>query len=173
MEKTKVSNWYVIRTRHNCERKLLETLTNAGIKAEVPTYTTLKQWSDRKKKCEVPLLNSIVFVKMNEQKLNDSYQYNHVNGILKDLGKPAIVRAEEMEILRSIAREWSGETITQLGHEEQFEPGDSVKITRGPFKGVIGELIALKGKHQVRIALKTIDVQFAVAISKAQVQKLN
>lgn len=166
------TNWYVIRTRHNCESKLVEMLEKAGVKAEAPMYTTIRQWSDRKKKCTVPLLNSVVFVNTTEKGLNDLYQFNHVNGILKDLGKPAVVRDEEMETLRCIAREWSGEKVTELESGEQFEPGDTVKILRGPFKGVIGELIDLKGKHKVRVILKALDVQFAIAISKAQVQKL-
>lgn len=173
LKKTATVNWYVIRTRHNCERKLADSLTDAGITAEAPMYTTVKQWSDRKKKCTIPLLNSVVFVKTNEKALNELYLFNHVNGILKDLGKPAVVREEEMECLRCIAKEWSGEKVTKLESGQNFEPGDTVKVLRGPFKGVIGELIDLKGKHKVRVVLKSLDVQFAIAISKAQVQKLN
>lgn len=171
-KKLLTNDWYVVRTRHNCESKLVDTLEKAGIKSEAPMYTTIRQWSDRKKKCTVPLLNSIVFVHTSEKDLNELYQFNHVKGILKELGKPAIVRDDEMETLRCIAREWSGEKVTALESGEQFEPGDTVKILRGPFKGVIGELIDLKGKHKVRVVLKALDVQFAIAISKAQVQKL-
>lgn len=170
--KTNAANWYVIYTRNNCEKKLVESLIKAGITAESPMYTTVKQWSDRKKKCTIPLLNSIIFVQTTERALNDLYHFKHVKGILKNMGKPAIVKENEMETLRCIAREWSGENITKIDLNQNLKLGDMVIVIRGPFKGLTGELIELKNKHKVLIALKSIDVQFAIAISKSQIKTL-
>jgi len=36
---------------------------------------------------------------------------------------------------------------------EQFEPGETVNICRGPLQGLMGELVHVKGKHKVVIRL--------------------
>ena len=42
-------NWLAIYTKSRAEKKVEERLLKNGIEAYCPTYTTLKQWSDRKK----------------------------------------------------------------------------------------------------------------------------
>jgi transcriptional antiterminator RfaH len=91
-EPAKPQRWYVIFTKHNCEKKLQQTLKTNGYNSYVPVYSTVRQWSDRKKKVIVPLINSVVFVQVPEILLNDLYNFSNVKGILKEQGKPAIVR---------------------------------------------------------------------------------
>ena len=43
-------NWLAIYTNSRAEKKVEERLIKEGIEAYCPTYTTVKQWSDRKKK---------------------------------------------------------------------------------------------------------------------------
>jgi len=59
--------------------------------------TQIKQWSDRKKKTETPLIASYVFVNIEEKNRNDVFDIPGVVRYLFWLGKPAIVR--EVEIL--------------------------------------------------------------------------
>ena len=54
--------WYVLYTKPRQEKKVADGLIAIGIAAYCPLVTTIKQWSDRKKKVEVPLINSYVFV---------------------------------------------------------------------------------------------------------------
>ena len=44
------SKWYVLYTKPRHEIKALERLTQNGFEVYCPMKTTLKQWSDRKKK---------------------------------------------------------------------------------------------------------------------------
>ena len=56
-------NWYVVYTKPLTEKKVATRLTELGIEVYLPLYTTVRQWSDRKKKLEKPLINSVVFVR--------------------------------------------------------------------------------------------------------------
>ena len=59
-----MNNWFVVYTRSNFERKQ-KNLSSKNIEAYCPTFKTIKQYSDRKKKVEKVLLPNYVFVKVN------------------------------------------------------------------------------------------------------------
>jgi transcriptional antiterminator RfaH len=170
-EPAKPQRWYVIFTKHNCEKKLQQTLKTNGYNSYVPVYSTVRQWSDRKKKVIVPLINSVVFVQVPEILLNDLYNFSNVKGILKEQGKPAIVRDYEIENLKIIAREWNGEAISTNDENKYFEKGDKVEVLRGPFAGIFGELIELNGRHRVVVRLKSMNVEFVINVPLNVVKK--
>jgi transcription antitermination factor NusG len=170
-ELEKPKRWYVIFTKHNCEKKLQSTLEANGYNAYVPVYSTIRQWSDRKKKVIVPLINSVVFVQVPEIFLNDLYNFSHVKGILKELGKPAIVRDYEIENLKIIAKEWNGEAVSTNSENKYFEKGDKVEVLRGPFAGIYGELVDINGKHRVVVRLKSMNVEFVINVPLNAVKK--
>src|SRR5512139_711107 len=58
------SNWYAIYTRPHHEKKIADKLHQNHIEAYLPLRTTLKQWSDRKKKVSVPLFSCYLFVRI-------------------------------------------------------------------------------------------------------------
>ena len=63
MKETKQNKkWYVLYTKPRHEIKALERLTQNGFEVYCPMKTTLKQWSDRKKKVSEPLLPSYLFI---------------------------------------------------------------------------------------------------------------
>ena len=100
-------NWYAIYTKPRNEKKVTETLNSMGIEAYCPMVTSIKQWSDRKKKVTAPVLPSYVFVKIEEQKRNEVFQVAGIVRYVYWLGKPAIIRAIEIEALQhSLAQDF-------------------------------------------------------------------
>ena len=93
-------NWYVLYTKPKWEKKVAEQLNEKGIECYCPLIIKVKQWSDRKKKVEVPLFNSYVFVQIEDANRNSVFVSNGVVRYLFWLGKPAIVRDEEIDILK-------------------------------------------------------------------------
>lgn len=67
-------NWYVVYTKPKWEKKVAEQLRNKGIECYCPLITQVRQWSDRKKKVEVPLFNSYVFVQLPDSERNAVFQ---------------------------------------------------------------------------------------------------
>ena len=92
-------NWYVICTKPNTELKVASQLNSLGINAFCPSYSFIKKYSDRKKKAEKPLMPRYVLVKMLEKDRTNVFAIPNVIRYLFWLGKPAIVRHEEIEIL--------------------------------------------------------------------------
>ncbi len=66
-------SWNVIYTKSRFEKKVEERLKNIGIEAYCPVRTEVKSWSDRKKTVLVPVLPSMVLVKIDDNKRNEVF----------------------------------------------------------------------------------------------------
>jgi transcription antitermination factor NusG len=165
-------DWFVIYTRSNAEKKLAEELESSGFHIFLPTYTTVRQWSDRKKKVITPLIKGIVFIQTTRKDLNKVYAFHHVRGVLKENAQPGIVREEEIQNLKIIAHEWNGDVI-ETNHSYNLEKGDEIEVERGPFAGLTGELVNINGKHRVVVRLRSLQVEFSVNVSLNAVRKIN
>lgn len=122
-------NWYVIYTKPKWEKKVAEKLTQIGIECYCPLITKVQQWSDRKKKVEMPLFNSYVFVQLPEIERNTVFQIAGVVRYLFWLGKPAIVRDEEINIIKNSLKSSNTADISVTS----FRVGDKIKLESGAF----------------------------------------
>ena len=93
-------NWYILHTRPRCEKKAEQQLLSMGINAYCPTRSEIKLWSDRKKKIEVPVLPSMILVNINDKNINKVFKSNLIVRYMFWLGKRALVRQSEVDILK-------------------------------------------------------------------------
>lgn len=122
-------NWYVVYTKPKWEKKVAEKLTQIGIECYCPLITQIKEWSDRKKKVEVPLFNSYVFVQLQDSDRNSVFEIAGVVRYLFWLGKPAIVRDEE---ITNIKNSLNASNIVDVS-VTQIQVGDRIKLETGAF----------------------------------------
>ncbi len=92
--------WFVVYCKPNSEKKTAQRLSEIGIKNYCPTQVKLRQWSDRKKKVNVPVLPSMILVCLNEKERNKVFQVSTVMRYLFWLNQPAIVTESEIENLK-------------------------------------------------------------------------
>ena len=92
--------WMVLYTKPNTSRNLEKQLLKAGIEAYCPTRTEVRQWSDRKKKVQVPVLPSMILVKLKEAERSIVFQFNGAVRYLFWQKKPAVVSTQEVEALK-------------------------------------------------------------------------
>jgi transcription antitermination factor NusG len=166
------SNWLVVRTKSKAEKKLALFLKSSGWEACCPTYTTLKQWSDRKKRVELPLISGVVFVKNTARPINDLYNYPQVVSILKEMGKPALVKSTELQNLLILCGQWEDDLILREQFTD-FQPGDYVEVASGKFQGMRGELVKFQGKHKLYLLIKSLQMVFSIVLSKSQVNLIS
>jgi transcription antitermination factor NusG len=95
--------WYAVYTRPRAEKKVYQRMLDHDFEAFLPLVKTVRQWSDRKKIVQVPLISSYVFVNMQEQHLNKTLTIHGAVNVLKHLGKPAKIRDVEIENLRILS----------------------------------------------------------------------
>jgi len=129
-ETVNIPNWYVLYTKPKNEKKVAEQLSDFGLEVYCPLVKTMKVWSDRKKKVSEPLFKSYVFIKVTETQRDDAFEAHGVVRYLHWLGKPAVVREEEIEAIRNFLSET--EDMTQ---NLEFEYLQELRVLHGPFKG--------------------------------------
>ena len=138
-------NWYVIYTKPKWEKKVAEQLAEVGIESYCPLITQVRQWSDRKKKVEVPLFNSYVFVRLEDSDRNLVFQSPGAVRYLFWLGKPAIVRDEEIAIIKK-GLDGSGSCDVSL---HPFQVGDTIALQSGPFSNQAAIVQEVNKTHYV------------------------
>ena len=93
-------NWYVLYTKPRSEKKVEEQLLSLGINAYCPTRSEFKLWSDRKKKIYKPVLPTMILVKIDDKDINRVFESPLVVRYMFWMGKRAIVRQSEIDILK-------------------------------------------------------------------------
>jgi len=162
-------NWYAVYTNSRSEKKVYERLEAAGYDCFLPLVTTLKQWSDRKKKVSIPLIKSYVFIKGSNSDLNSVVQVPGVVAVLKYLGKPAIVKEAEIENLKILTN--NSEAITTIA-PCNLENGKPVQVIQGPFEGLIAVYITHRGKHRVIVEVEALNSFTEVTLPLSHIKEL-
>lgn len=157
--------WMAVYTKPRNEKKVLERLNLMGVECYCPMQTRLKQWSDRVKKVTEPLISSYVFVKVTEKERELVLQDVAVRNFVFWLGKPAIIKEEEIERLKYINQD--GELVESINLKE-FKRGDKVRLIKSGFENTNGVLQKI-GRQKVSVLLESIGL--IVEISKMNVEK--
>jgi len=169
-QNTTDQNWYAIYTNSRAEKKAHERLLLNDYESFLPLITTVRQWSDRKKKVQVPLIPGYIFVKIDKNKLINVLPIPGVKNVLKHLGKPAVIKDYEIKNLKILLEDSSKFNIIE---ESNLKKGDSIIVEKGIFKGLIAECIKLNGKHRVIVRIQGIENIIEVNISLSYVKKMN
>lgn len=151
--------WYPIYTRSRAEKKAQLELSKKNIISYLPLKKVLKQWSDRKKMVEEPLLKSYLFVYVSAQEYNDVLITNGISRFIYFSGKIASIPNKQLEDLKLLLA--NATDLELISHD--ISPGEKVLIKAGPFKGIIAELVSLKNKKKV--ILRLADLGYAIDIN--------
>lgn len=154
--------WYVLYTKPKAEKKAADQLSRIGIEVYCPLVTKMSQWSDRLKKVEVPLFTSYVFVNIEDSKRDTVFAVPGVVRYLFWLGKPAIVRDEEI----SNIKQWLTDEVATV-EMENIRKGDTLEIKEGPFKSHTG-LVQQVNKNTVRLLIESLGVMLTLKYNSLQ-----
>ena len=142
-------SWNVIYTKSRSEKKVEERLKNIGIEAYCPVRTEVKFWSDRKKSILVPVLPSMVLVKIEKNKRNQVFDIPGVVRYMFWLKKHAVVRDNEVDSLKLLLE--SNNIIEQ--NVASYNVGDEIKISS--LEDQLG-IIKKISKNQIWVVLKQL-----------------
>ena len=153
--------WYVVYTKARNEKKTALILEKSGIDVYCPIVKEVRQRSDRKKTVEVPLFSSYLFVHLAPKERELVYAAPGVVRYLFWLNRPAIVKDQEIETLKS----WlSGEVLA--AKVQTLKPGDCLSISQGPFKGKDGVIQNINA-NRVQLVLKELGIKVSITTKEA------
>lgn len=159
------SNWYIVYTFPNLEKKIYNELTKKKIKAYLPLQNVIRQWSDRKKEIKVPMFPNYVFINSTER---ERFRLLKIGGVLKFItfeGKPAMVSEDEISNIMKF------ETMV-FEIESNLVSGDEVMIVDGPFTGLQGKLFFKRGKERLGVHLSSINQSLSIEVCSSSLRKV-
>ena len=162
--------WYVFYTKSRQEKKVKELLGRGGFEVFLPTQKVMRQWSDRRKKVEVPLFNSYIFVKDFDHRIADILKTPGVAWNIRHNGKPAVLREDEFQLIQRFIQ--TGYFLETTGEVESFQVGDRAKITDGPLAGVTGILTGRDKNQRFNILLEGIQQVIQVQLPATLLTKV-
>ena len=161
------SRWYAAYTKSRSEKKVLKRLLENGFEAYLPIQRKRKQWSDRLKWVEEPLIRSYIFIKVNE-----SEYYNAINtpGLVCYVtfeGKAAPIPERQIELLKMLLNEGAEMEVSN----ERFAPGQKIIVVSGTLVGMQGEMVEYRGRKKVLVRLGSTGTNLLVTVSLDLIEK--
>jgi transcription antitermination factor NusG len=157
---TEVPCWYAIHTRHQHETAVQRQLEREGIHSYLPLMDEVRQWSDRKKRIQVPLFSCFVFVRgiYSPQMHHAVVQKPGVLGFvgIGKQGEP--IPDSEIDSIRQL-----------LASRIPFSPypflntGQRVRIRGGSLDNVEGVVVSNTGRKLI-VSVETIHRSIAVQL---------
>jgi transcription antitermination factor NusG len=160
--------WLVAYTKPRNEKKALERLSQKGFTVYCPLKKEKKKWSDRWKWVESPLLPSYLFVWVAPSEQTEVLQDPSVVRWLYWLGKPAVVRDEEIETLRK----WLNDFPEAEFQVEPLRAGDRVRVKNG---ALMGETATVLSTSSTKLELYLIELSAKITLNLRtnQIEKIN
>ncbi len=160
--------WYPIYTRSRAEKKTQTELEKKNIITYLPLKKVEKQWSDRKKIIEEPLLKSYLFVYISFKEYTEVIMTYGVSRFIYFSGSIASIPDKQIEDLRLLLS--SGIDLEVSEHD--FAAGEKILIKAGPFKGILAELVSLKNGKKIVLRLQNLGYSIEIKTSLAYIEKL-
>ncbi len=192
--------WYVLHTISGLENSVVEkikkeTLKNEEIKKIIVNIKILtenvevKGKNDKKIVKKQRLFPGYVLMELDlpqdEQKLESFLRtINNIHGVIGFLGAkveksslksfkvpPKPLSIEEVRAIFEKAGEFKSKAFVDLS--SSFEPGNQVKITSGPFKGLVGTVVEVyPDKHKLKVNVSIFNRETPLNINFDQVEKI-
>lgn len=160
-----LTQWYAVYTKPRWEKKVAELLSKKGVINYCPLNKVKKQWHDRKKLVLEPLFTSYVFVNTTPQQYSQIRSTPGIINFVHWLGKPAIVRDEEINAIQSFLTEFSAVQLEKI----EVNLYDDVKIMRGPLMYHEGKVVQINN-NTVKIELPSMGYALVAKVNKEHIQ---
>jgi transcription antitermination factor NusG len=148
-------HWYACHTRARHEKQVEAELLRRGVEAYLPMYARMRQWKDRKKAVDWPLFPGYVLAHFPLHALSRVLATPGMATIVRSNGRPARIRAEEVENVRRFALALS-QTSVEPELREFLGVGQRVRVRRGAFEGVEGVVLQRRNRRRVLVGLEAI-----------------
>lgn len=164
MEKISTVNtyfWHAVYVKSRAEKKAQTELQFKEIETFLPLQRKLRQWSDRKKWVETPLISGYLFVRASRKEYDLVLQSNYIVSYVRFEDKAAIIPDNQIDYLRLMLKQYGAEIeITR----EKLKPGQKIEVIAGPMIGLRGKLQKIKGKNKVAVELEELGYSAMVEI---------
>lgn len=154
--------WYALQVRSRKEHHVSSQILGRGLECLLPTYKSIRKWSDRTKEIEQPLFPGYLFCRFDFQERRPLIT---IPGVLQIVGNGRVaipVSDDEICALRlAVSSEMPKQPWPYL------EVGQRVRVNYGTLTGLEGILVNVKGNHRVVLSVTLLQRSVAMEVDSA------
>ena len=156
-------NWYLVYTKPKCEKKVAALLTKRKIENFCPQNRTQVKHIRKSKLVDRPLFSSYVFVQITEEQIPLIRQFENVLNLVYWKGQPAIVKEEEIDIIKDFISNYHDIRLEKTTVEQNEE----ARIIDRPGYVMDGNLLTLKNKS-IKVNLPSLGYKLIAEIDREE-----
>jgi len=147
--------WLVAYVKMYHEKRVRDRLTALGIENFLPVKQEVHRWSDRKKRVERVLIPMMIFVRVDVEEQRTVLTHPSVLRylVLRGEHSPTEIPEEQMTQFRFML-DFSDRPISF--NTAGFQPGEKVRVIKGPLAGLEGELVTVEGKSNFVVRINQL-----------------
>ncbi len=176
MTDNKDVKWFVAKTRAKQEKAICQQITDVGVEVFLPLRKELKVWRNRKKKVETVLIPNTVFIHACKSEAVGLHNDMGIKiSFLRDitgLNKNQLMVIPDAQMDNFIRFIEVDEEEYEVEEDALYMSGDRVMVNKGPFKGIVGDLVRLDRKNKVLVRLDNL-IACSVQVSLDDIEKIN
>lgn len=165
---TSIAKWYVLRVHARREKWIANALRTIGNTVCLPLHGSLRQWSDRRTRIDVPVFPGYVFCQFNSATGAQIFQVPGVLSILGSGGRATPIEPEEVQALQVLER-----AKVSADPWPCLKAGDWVVIESGALDGLIGILQDSRKSARVVVSVSLLNRAVAVEVDRASVRPIS
>jgi transcription antitermination factor NusG len=142
-------------------------LTENGFEAYLPIQRKRRQWSDRLKWVEEPLIKSYIFIRVNEKQYYDAINTPGLVCYVTFEGKAAAIPNWQIDLLKKLLNEGAEMEVSS----ERFAAGQKIIVVKGTLVGMQGEMVEYRGRKKVLVRLGTTGTNILVTVDLDLIEK--
>ena len=159
--------WYAVQTKARHEKLVSRHLRAEGLEEYLPLYKVERQWSDRIKRLELPLLTGYLFCRLEAGQWRSVLRVPGVVHVLGHGERPEPVPNSEVHAIQRLeASEFAAWPCPYL------RAGMEVRIRSGALAGVVGRLERIKNACRLVLSVHLLQRSVALEVDPEIVEAL-
>ena len=165
-------DWYAAKVKYQTERKVKIWLDERAIENFIPFRTVLVERNGRKIKKERPVVPGLLFIRTNYQTACTLPVESRVKMVyLRNSESHQFLVVPEKQMQDFMFLLDFSESAVRL-ENENLRRGDRVRVIKGDFAGIEGELVRIKGHKRVVVRLEGLFSLATTYIPGAYLEKI-
>lgn len=119
-----------------------------------------------------PVFPGYVFARFTVRDVHTVLTTPGVSTIIRTNGRPAPIPDEELESIRTVVR-----VVEETGTAPVLRPlvteGDRVVVTSGPFRGVSGYVVQLRGRCRILVGITSVGQGLELEVSSGALKRID
>ncbi|WP_339735028.1 UpxY family transcription antiterminator [uncultured Sunxiuqinia sp.] len=161
--------WHAVYVKSRAEKKSLGELIRRGIEAYLPLQVSKRQWSDRVKIVEEPLLRGYLFVRVSYREYVEVLKVSGVMAFISFGNEPAKIPEKQINDLKLFI-----EKVNSAVHvtNENIAKGQKVRVVAGALAGIEGEISEVRGKKRIVLRFDKLGCSIFADVSTQFIEKV-